>query len=77
MWNSTNPNRQATRTEVGWRTFTKAKDLGQPIFTTSTTELDVSVSAQLAVKAIESPVLQIENPKRELLRIPPAAAVEA
>jgi hypothetical protein len=39
------------------RTFTKVKDNLQPIFTTSTTELDVSVSAQRAVKVIESPVL--------------------
>lgn len=77
MWNSTNPNRQATRTEVGSRTFTKVKDLLLPIFTILTTELDVSVSAQLAVKVIESPVLQIYNPKRELLRLPPAAVVEA
>jgi hypothetical protein len=38
-------------------TFTKVKDNLQPIFTISTTELDVSVSAQGAVKVIESPVL--------------------
>lgn len=35
------------------------------IFTISTTELDVSVSAQPAVKVIESPVLQIKSPKCE------------
>ena len=39
---------------------TKVKDLLQPIFTISPTELDVSVSAQPAVKVIESPVLQIK-----------------
>jgi len=56
--NNTNPKRQATRTEIGSRNFPPGSS--QTIFT-STAELDVSVSAQLAVKLIESPVLKSQT----------------
>jgi hypothetical protein len=58
--NSTNPKRQATRTlqRSDHELSEKCKIFKLTIFSTSTSELDVSVSAQLAVKLIESPVLK-------------------